>query len=45
MIYKIDRVDQAIVHLLSENGRMSSAEIARRIGDVSERSVRYVLIG
>jgi len=41
MIHKIDRVDQAIVRLLSENGRMSSAEIARRIGDVSERSVRY----
>ena len=38
---KIDRVDQAIVRLLSEDGRMSSAEIARRIGDVSERSVRY----
>lgn len=41
MTYKIDRADQAIVRLLSENGRMSSAEIARRIGDVSERSVRY----
>jgi Lrp/AsnC family transcriptional regulator for asnA, asnC and gidA len=41
MSYKIDRVDQAIARLLSENGRMSSAEIARRIGNVSERSVRY----
>jgi Lrp/AsnC family transcriptional regulator for asnA, asnC and gidA len=41
MSHKIDRVDQAIVRLLSEDGRMSSAEIARRIGDVSERSVRY----
>lgn len=41
MPHKIDRIDQAIVRLLSEDGRMSSAEIARRIGDVSERSVRY----
>jgi Lrp/AsnC family transcriptional regulator for asnA, asnC and gidA len=41
MPHKIDRVDQAIVRLLSEDGRMSSAEIARRIGNVSERSVRY----
>ena len=41
MSHKVDRVDQAIVRLLSEDGRMSSAEIARRIGNVSERSVRY----
>jgi Lrp/AsnC family transcriptional regulator for asnA, asnC and gidA len=41
MTHKVDRVDQAIVRLLSEDGRMSSAEIARRIGHVSERSVRY----
>lgn len=41
MPYKIDQIDQAIARLLSEDGRMSSAEIARRIGDISERSVRY----
>jgi Lrp/AsnC family transcriptional regulator for asnA, asnC and gidA len=41
MSHKIDRVDQAIARLLSENGRMSSAKIARHIGNVSERSVRY----
>lgn len=41
MTHKSDRLDQAIVRLLIEDGRMSSTEIARRIGDVSERSVRY----
>ncbi|HEC35671.1 MAG TPA: Lrp/AsnC family transcriptional regulator [Anaerolineae bacterium] len=41
MAYKIDRTDRAIVSLLQEDGRMSSAEIARRLGHVSERSVRY----
>ena len=41
MTLRIDRLDQAIVRLLIQDGRMGSAEIARRIGDVSERSVRY----
>ena len=41
MTHKINRVDQAIIRLLSEDGRMSSAEIARCIGNTSERSVRY----
>jgi len=44
MAYKVDSVDRAIVDLLIKDGRMSSAEIARRIGDdVTERSVRYRL--
>jgi len=38
---KLDRLDAAIVELLMEDGRMSCAEVARRIGKVSERSVRY----
>jgi Lrp/AsnC family transcriptional regulator, regulator for asnA, asnC and gidA len=38
---ELDRADRAIIRLLMEDGRMSSAEIARRIGDISERSVRY----
>ena len=38
---RIDHVDQAIVSLLIEDGRMSSADIARRLGNVSERAVRY----
>lgn len=38
---KLDHQDVAIVDLLMEDGRMSCAEIARRIGGISERSVRY----
>jgi len=41
MTYQIDQIDRAIVGLLLEDGRMASAEMARRIDDVSERSVRY----
>ena len=40
---EIDKIDVAIVDLLMEDGRMPCAEIARRIGSVSERSVRYRL--
>lgn len=41
---KIDEIDRAIARLLREDGRMSCAEIARRIGsDVSARKVRYRL--
>jgi len=42
-VYKVDLVDRAIIDLLIEDGRMSCADIARRMGDVSERSVRYRL--
>jgi Lrp/AsnC family transcriptional regulator, regulator for asnA, asnC and gidA len=42
-MYELDSTDRAIVDLLIEDGRMSSADIARRIGGVSERSVRYRL--
>ena len=42
-MYELDSIDRAIVDLLIEDGRMSSADIARRIGHVSERSVRYRL--
>ncbi len=41
MTHKIDHVDRAIVDLLIEDGRMSCADIARRIGNISERTVRY----
>ena len=40
-MYKIDSTDRKIVNLLMEDGRMQAAEIARRIGNVSERMVRY----
>lgn len=41
MAHKVDSLDRQIVALLQEDGRMSSAEIARRIGGISERAVRY----
>jgi Lrp/AsnC family transcriptional regulator for asnA, asnC and gidA len=37
----LDAIDRQIVTYLSEDGRISSAEITRRIGHVSERAVRY----
>jgi Lrp/AsnC family transcriptional regulator for asnA, asnC and gidA len=40
-MYEIDKIDAQIVHLLMVDGRMSAAEIARRIGSISERAVRY----
>lgn len=40
-MYKLDKYDIEIVNLLMEDGRMSAADIARHVGDISERSVRY----
>lgn len=40
-MYEIDKIDLKIVDLLMEDGRMPAAEIARRLGDTSERAVRY----
>jgi DNA-binding Lrp family transcriptional regulator len=37
----IDHTDRAIIALLNEDGRMSSAELARRLGDVPSRTVSY----
>jgi Lrp/AsnC family transcriptional regulator for asnA, asnC and gidA len=41
MSHRIDSIDARIVKLLQEDGRMAYAEIARRIGDVTERVVRH----
>jgi len=38
---KLDEIDRTIVELLMSDGRMSCADIARRIGQVTERTVRY----
>lgn len=43
MTIKLDQLDKEIIDLLTKDGRMSCAEIAREIGTVSERSVRYRL--
>ncbi|OGO38431.1 MAG: hypothetical protein A2W35_13785 [Chloroflexi bacterium RBG_16_57_11] len=41
-MYEIDGTDCIIVDLLMDDGRMSAAEIARRLGgDLSERAIRY----
>jgi Lrp/AsnC family transcriptional regulator for asnA, asnC and gidA len=40
-MYKTDKTDLQIIELLMEDGRMPAAEIARRIGNTSERAVRY----
>lgn len=40
---KLDQLDKKIIDLLTKDGRMSCADIARDIGSISERSVRYRL--
>jgi len=40
-MYKIDNIDRKIVDLLMIDGRMPASEIARKIGGISERVVRY----
>lgn len=40
-MYKFDKIDIKIVNLLLEDGRMSASEMARRIGNISERAARY----
>jgi Lrp/AsnC family transcriptional regulator for asnA, asnC and gidA len=41
IMYEFDKIDVKIVNFLLEDGRMPASEIARRIGDISERAVRY----
>lgn len=40
-MYEIDNIDRQIVEILMLDGRISSSEIARRVGNISERVVRY----
>jgi Lrp/AsnC family transcriptional regulator for asnA, asnC and gidA len=40
-MYNFDKIDIKIVNLLLEDGRMPASEISRRLGDISERAVRY----
>lgn len=40
-MYEFDIIDRKIVNLLLEDGRMSASEMSRRMGDISERSIRY----
>jgi Lrp/AsnC family transcriptional regulator for asnA, asnC and gidA len=43
MSVKLDSLDKQIIDLLTDDGRMTCAEIARRIGQTNERLVRYRL--
>jgi Lrp/AsnC family transcriptional regulator for asnA, asnC and gidA len=40
-MYEIDSIDVKIINLLMEDGRMPASVMARRIGGISERVVRY----
>jgi len=40
-MYNFDKTDIKIVNLLLEDGRIPASGIARRIGDISERAIRY----
>jgi Lrp/AsnC family transcriptional regulator for asnA, asnC and gidA len=40
-MYNFDKADLRIVNILLEDGRTPASEISRRIGDISERAVRY----
>ena len=40
-MYNFDKIDVKIVNILLEDGRIPASEIARRLGDISERAVRY----
>lgn len=40
-MYEFDKNDIQIVNMLLEDGRMPASEIARRVGNLSERVVRY----
>lgn len=42
-MYEFDIIDIKLVNLLLEDGRMPASEMARRLGDTSERAVRYRL--
>lgn len=40
-MYEIDDIDLNIIDLLMEDGRMPASRLARRIGNISERVIRY----
>jgi Lrp/AsnC family transcriptional regulator for asnA, asnC and gidA len=40
-MFKFDKIDVRIIELLQQDGRMPASEIARRIGDISQRVVSY----
>jgi len=43
--HTLDRIDREIIRLLNQDGRMSNAEIARRLGDVPQRTISHRIEG
>jgi len=39
--YTLDKIDREIIRLLNKDGRMSNAEISRRLGGVPPRSISH----
>ena len=44
-MHTLDRIDREIIRLLNKDGRMSSAEIARRLGDIPPRTIIHRVQG
>jgi Lrp/AsnC family transcriptional regulator for asnA, asnC and gidA len=44
-MHTLDEIDREIIRLLNEDGRMSSAEIARRLGGVPPRTISHRVEG
>jgi Lrp/AsnC family transcriptional regulator for asnA, asnC and gidA len=44
-MHTLDRIDRKIIRLLNKDGRMSSAEIARRLGGVPPRTISHRVEG
>jgi Lrp/AsnC family transcriptional regulator for asnA, asnC and gidA len=44
-MHTLDRIDREIIRLLNEDGRMSNAELARRLGDIPPRTISHRVEG
>ena len=44
-MHTLDRIDREIIRLLNEDGRMSNAELARRLGGVPPRTISHRVEG
>ena len=44
-MHTLDRIDREIIRLLNEDGRMSNAEIARRLGGIPPRTISHRVEG
>jgi Lrp/AsnC family transcriptional regulator for asnA, asnC and gidA len=44
-MHTLDRIDREIIRLLNEDGRMSNAEMARRLGGIPPRTISHRVEG